>query len=63
MEPKVVENLQNSKDEPLSTIRGVALVGALSYSINGIEYRNLKGREPMVTVSKDGPYLITGGID
>jgi CDGSH-type Zn-finger protein len=25
MEPKVVENLQNSKDEPLSTIRGVAL--------------------------------------
>jgi uncharacterized Fe-S cluster protein YjdI len=164
MEPKVVENLQNSKDEPLSTIRGVALCrcgasnnkpfcdgthgtigfstengtvansnnngsehivkdkrknyvgkeitiydnrricshaeecvnnlssvfklnsrpwidpdsarteeiidtirkcpsGALSYSINGIEYRNLKGREPMVTVSKDGPYLITGGID
>ena len=25
MEPKVVENLQNSKGEPLSTVRGVAL--------------------------------------
>jgi hypothetical protein len=25
MEPKVVEHLQNSKGEPLSTIRGVAL--------------------------------------
>lgn len=25
MKPKVVENLQNSKGEPLSTVRGVAL--------------------------------------
>jgi CDGSH-type Zn-finger protein len=25
MEPKIVENLQNSEGEPLSTIRGVAL--------------------------------------
>src|ERR671919_562601 len=25
MEPKIIENLQNSKGEPLSTIRGVAL--------------------------------------
>ena len=25
MEPKVVENLQNSRGEPLSTVRGVAL--------------------------------------
>jgi CDGSH-type Zn-finger protein len=37
--------------------------GALSYSVNGIEYRDPNEREPMVTVSKDGPYLITGGID
>ena len=37
--------------------------GALSYSINGIEYRDPDEREPMVTVSKNGPYLITGGID
>jgi CDGSH-type Zn-finger protein len=163
MEPKIVENLQNSKNEPLSTVRGVALCrcgasnnkpfcdgthgtigfssknrtiangnngserivkdkrknyvgkeitihdnrricshaaecvnnlssvfkfnarpwinpdsarteeiidtirkcpsGALSYSINGIEYRDPNEREPLVTVSKDGPYSITGGID
>jgi Iron-binding zinc finger CDGSH type len=37
--------------------------GALSYSIDGKEYKDQKGREPMVTVSKNGPYLITGGID
>jgi CDGSH-type Zn-finger protein len=37
--------------------------GALSYSIDGVEYRDQNERKPMVTVSKDGPYLITGGID
>jgi uncharacterized Fe-S cluster protein YjdI/CDGSH-type Zn-finger protein len=38
--------------------------GALSYSINGIEYRDpLYHRRPMVTVSKDGPDAITGGIE
>jgi CDGSH-type Zn-finger protein len=37
--------------------------GALSYSIDGVEYRDQNERSPMVTVSKDGPYLITGGID
>jgi CDGSH-type Zn-finger protein len=160
MEPKVVENLQNSKGEPLSTVRGVALCrcgasknkpfcdgtrgaigfvsenneadensdhmikdkrksyiskkitiydnrkiyshaaecvnnlpsvfklnarpwinpdaaeteeiintirrcpcGALSYSIDGIEYRDPNERKPMVTVSKDGLYVVTGGID
>jgi CDGSH-type Zn-finger protein len=37
---------------------------ALSYSINGIEYRDpLYHRRPMVTISKDGPYAITGGIE
>lgn len=35
--------------------------GALSYSVNGTEHRDQE-REPMVTVSKDGPYFITGGI-
>lgn len=35
--------------------------GALSYSINSVEHRD-QGREPMITVSKDGPYLVTGGI-
>lgn len=158
MEPKVVENLQNSEGEPLSTIRGVALCrcgasknkpfcdgthgtigfssenketldnspiikdkrknyvgkeitihdnrkicshaaecvnnlpsvfkfntrpwinpdaadkqqiintikkcpsGALGYSIDDIEYKDQE-RMSMVTVSKDGPYTITGGID
>jgi CDGSH-type Zn-finger protein len=37
--------------------------GALSYSIDGIEYRDQNERKPLVTVSKDGPYVITGGID
>jgi CDGSH-type Zn-finger protein len=159
MEPKVVENLQNSEGEPLSTIRGVALCrcgasktkpfcdgthgiigfssknkealdgnltikdrrknylgkkiiihdnrkicshaaecvnnlpsvfkfdarpwispdvaepeqiiktiekcpsGALSYSIEGVEYRDQNERSPIVTVLKDGPYAITGGMD
>jgi CDGSH-type Zn-finger protein len=153
MEPKVVENLQNSEGQPLSTLRGVALCrcgasknkpfcdgthgtigfssenktqdnkdkrknyvgkeitihdnrkicshaaecvnnlpsvfkfntrpwinpdaadkqqiintikkcpsGALGYSIDDIEYKDQE-RMSMVTVSKDGPYIITGGID
>ena len=36
--------------------------GALGYSINDIEYKDQE-RMSMVTVSKDGPYTITGGID
>jgi len=49
-------------EEIIDTIRKCPS-GALSYSINGIEYRDPNEREPMVTVSKDGPYLITGGIE
>jgi CDGSH-type Zn-finger protein len=49
-------------DEIIDTIRKCPS-GALSYSIGGIEYRDPNGRETMVTVSKNGPYLITGGID
>jgi CDGSH-type Zn-finger protein/uncharacterized Fe-S cluster protein YjdI len=49
-------------EEIIETIRKCPS-GALSYSINSIEYRDPNEREPMVTVSKDGPYLITGGID
>jgi CDGSH-type Zn-finger protein/uncharacterized Fe-S cluster protein YjdI len=37
--------------------------GALSYSIDGIEYSDQKDRNPMITVSKDGPYVITGGVE
>jgi CDGSH-type Zn-finger protein len=38
--------------------------GALSYSIDGIEYRDPKEqRDSILTVLKNGPYYITGGID
>lgn len=36
--------------------------GALSYSIDGKEHRD-QDRETMVTVTKNGPYAITGGIE
>jgi CDGSH-type Zn-finger protein len=49
-------------DEIIDTIRKCPS-GALSYSVNNIEYRDPNEREPMVTVSKNGPYHITGGID
>jgi CDGSH-type Zn-finger protein len=49
-------------EEIINTIRRCPS-GALSYSIDGIEYRDQNERAPMVAVSKDGPYLITGGIE
>jgi CDGSH-type Zn-finger protein/uncharacterized Fe-S cluster protein YjdI len=49
-------------EEIINTIRKCPS-GALSYSIDGVEYRDQNERKPMVTVSKDGPYVITGGID
>ena len=49
-------------EEIINTIRKCPS-GALSYSIAGIEYRDQNERKPMVTVAKDGPYLVTGGID
>lgn len=36
--------------------------GALSYSIDGVEHRDRAG-EPAITVSKDGPYWVTGGVE
>ncbi len=36
--------------------------GALSYTIDNVEHRD-QDREPMVTVTKDGPYAVTGGIE
>jgi len=36
--------------------------GALSYSIDKVEHRDQE-REPAVTVTDDGPYAITGGIE
>ncbi len=36
--------------------------GALSYSIDGVEYR-AQQRNQSITVSKDGPYFVVGGIE
>ncbi|VAX00935.1 protein of unknown function DUF1271 [hydrothermal vent metagenome] len=36
--------------------------GALSYTVDNIEYRDHE-RSPMVTVSKHGPYAVTGDIE
>jgi CDGSH-type Zn-finger protein len=36
--------------------------GALSYTVDGVEHRD-QDRPPMVTVTKDGPYVVTGGIE
>lgn len=36
--------------------------GALSYSIDNIEYRD-QDRPPMVTVTKNGPYAVTGVVE
>ena len=49
-----------SKDEIITTVEKCPS-GALSYSLAGIEHRD-QDREPLVTVSKDGPYFVTGGI-
>jgi CDGSH-type Zn-finger protein len=51
-----------SAEEIMKTIRKCPS-GALSYSIGGIEYKDQMTRDPLVTVSKNGPYLVTGGID
>jgi CDGSH-type Zn-finger protein len=49
-------------EEIIDTIRKCPS-GALSYSLDGIEYQDQNERKPMVTVSKDGPYHVTGGIN
>ena len=47
-------------EEIVATIRKCPS-GALSYAIGGVEAKSLE-REPMITVTKDGPYAITGGV-
>jgi len=51
-----------STEDIIQTIRKCPS-GALSYSIDGVEIRDQNDRRPMVSVSKDGPYVITGGIE
>lgn len=48
-------------EEIINTIRKCPS-GALSYSIDDVEHRD-QIRKPMITVSKDGPYYVTGGIE
>ena len=36
--------------------------GALSYSLDNVEHRD-QDRPPMVTVTRTGPYFVTGGIE
>jgi CDGSH-type Zn-finger protein len=48
-------------EEIMATIRKCPS-GALSYTIDGVEQRDQE-REPLVTVTNDGPYAITGGIE
>lgn len=48
-------------DEIIDTIRRCPS-GALSYSIDGIEQRDIE-RLPQVTVTHNGPYAVTGGIE
>lgn len=37
--------------------------GALSYSLDGVEHRDQEDRKPSVTVTKNGPYHVEGGIE
>ena len=48
-------------DAIIETIRGCPS-GALSYSMAGVEHRDLP-REPAILVTANGPYYVTGGIE
>jgi CDGSH-type Zn-finger protein len=50
-----------STEEVIETVKRCPS-GALSYSVDRIEHRD-RDREPTVTVTDDGPYAITGGIE
>lgn len=48
-------------EEIINTVRKCPS-GALSYTIDNLEVRE-QDREPMIKISKDGPYYTTGGIE
>lgn len=50
-----------SVEEIVETVRNCPS-GALSYTIANVEYHG-KERAPLVTVTDDGPYAITGGVE
>jgi len=49
------------RERIMATIR-TCPSGALSYSVEGVEYQGDEG-EPAILVSPDGPYVVTGGPD
>jgi len=51
-----------TKEEIIDIVRRCPS-GALSYSVDEIEYKDIDNREPLIIVSKNGPYLVTGGIE
>ncbi len=50
-----------SVEKIIATIRKCPS-GALSYTVDGVEHRD-QPAEALVTVTKDGPYAVTGGIE
>jgi len=48
-------------DEIIETINKCPS-GALSYTVEGLESR-VQDREPMITVTRNGPYAVVGGIE
>jgi CDGSH-type Zn-finger protein len=50
-----------SAEEIIETVKRCPS-GALSYSIENAEHRD-QDREPMVTVTDNGPYAVTGGVE
>ncbi len=51
----------DTAEKILETIR-MCPSGALSYTVDGVEHRDHE-RAPMVTVTKNGPYAVTGDIE
>ena len=51
-------------DDPEKTVRTIRMCpsGALSYTKDGVLYKD-RDREPAVTVSKNGPYYVVGGVE
>lgn len=50
-----------SREEIIAIVRKCPS-GALSYSVDGIEYRDGAG-EPAIYVAPNGPYVVTGGLE
>jgi uncharacterized Fe-S cluster protein YjdI len=60
--PWINPDAAETAEEIINTIKKCPS-SALSYSVDGIEYRDQNERKALITVSDGGPYLVTGGID